>query len=108
MNLLEELPDNNSVYFSDVFHNVMLSHFPNIKLKVKFELKEVSGVNAEIYRGDFHGLLNSFRVPFDYHRVNTEFNGLLSPQDYLGDLGTIKIIDYQYLERLATVFRAVM
>lgn len=105
MLLLNEIPKSSSIYYNDAFHQMLVKHFPHAIENELFTVQDVSGVTAEIYRGDFHGLLQSLRISFDYHRVNTEFNGLVSPLDYLGEAGPVRILNAEFLERVAKIYR---
>lgn len=105
MLLLNELPSTASFYYDDDFHRVLVKHFPYFIENDSFEPKDISGVTAEIYKGDFYGLLLSLRIPFEYHRVNTEFNMLLSPLDYTGEAGPVRVISAKELSRLLNVYQ---
>ena len=97
----------NKNIISDAFHQVALDHFPYIRANNLFSVMPVEGVDAEIYKGDFHGLLDKLGLDRDYHRVQTAFNGLLSPLDYAGDTTTIQVITIEYLIKLTAVHNVV-
>ena len=105
MNLLRELPKLTSVYYQNDFHQVLVKQFPYFIDNELFDVRDINGSVAEIFQGDFYGLLASLRLPFEVHRVNTEFNNLLSPTDYKGEAGAIRVIHMNEMEKLAGVYK---
>lgn len=84
MSLLDNLVVPNS-QVNDLNYYVLLeTHIPYLKTHEQTQYVEVTGQQAEMYRGDFHGLLDSLRVNKKYHYIVTRVNGLLSSTDYDG------------------------
>lgn len=105
MTLLRELPRLASAYYLDDFHRVLVKQFPYFIEKELYDVRDINGSVAEIYTGDFHGLLLSLQLPYEVHRVNTEFNNLLSPLDYAGEAGSIRILRINELEKIAGIYK---
>ena len=97
-----KFPDETTV--SPAFFQVMVDHFPWFKENQKFTAVEVSSKDADVYKGDFHGLLEEMKVPSSYFRIVTAFNGLKSPMDYDGTMPVVKIPSFQEIQRLLSVF----
>lgn len=105
MALINEISSLSSFFYDNNFHNMVVSHFPYFKKNNLFEQKDIGGSIAEIYKGDFLGLLRHLGMPMEYHRITSEFNNLCSPLDYDGDAGSIKIINSSELLRLLNVYK---
>lgn len=108
MSLVRELPKATAIYYKEDFYKVLVKQFPYFIAKEFFDVRDISGVTAEIYRGDFHGLLLSLGLPYELHRINTEFNNLISPIDYPGLPGSIRILRANELEKMATVYKTTL
>lgn len=105
MLLLKELPSTESLFYDEDFHRMLVKHFPYFIENNLFEPRDISGSTAEIYKGDFYGVLLNLGIPFEFHRINTEFNMLSSPLDYKGEAGPIRIIVSKELNRLNNIYK---
>lgn len=105
MTILNEIPKTTSKFYNDDLHKTLVKYFPYINNNNLFDVRTVEGSVGEIYKGDFYGLLASLNIPFELHRINTEFNNLISPIDYTGEIGSIKIIKTSELEKIAGIFK---
>ncbi len=108
MSLKQNLPRYNSLSTLEKFFQVMMDHFPYIRKNGLFEVVTISAVDAEIYRGDFHGLLEKHGIQHPLHRIFTAFNGLNSPLDYDGSKTNIEIINRDVISNCQSIFSVEM
>ena len=109
MSLLELLPRENIDLFDTGLRNMLIAHFPWMKQNDYYEVTPVSGVAAEIYRGDFHGLLTSIGVPVEYHQLYTLFNGYKSSTDFRGDKEDMILLPQrQQINQLVDIYQTRM
>ena len=108
MSLNKELKRENKNINSHAFYQVALDHFPFIRKNNLYAIKGIEGVTAEIYRGDFHGLLNHLGEIPDFNRIQTAFNNLRSPLDFSGQETSIRLISKEYLTKLFAIHKVQM
>lgn len=108
MSLVRELPKTTVLYYKEDFYKVLVKQFPYFITKELFDVRDINGVTSEIYRGDFYGLLLSIGVPYEMHRINTEFNNLISSIDYPGLPGSIRILRANELEKMSTIYKTTL
>lgn len=109
MRLLDFLPLENTDMFEEGLRDMLIAHFPWIKENNYFEATPISGSTAEIFRGDFHGLLKSMGVNENFHQLFTLFNGYKCSSDYQG-LGEDIILMPQlsYINQLVDIYQTKM
>ena len=65
---------------------------------------EVSPVDCDYYKGDFHGLLYKNNIPSYLHWIITRMNGLDSSTDFKEDITRFIIPDVERVNRIREVF----
>ena len=102
--LISNLPTPSPQKRSEAFHHVVVNHFPYIRTNELFTQKPVNDIWCRVYIGDFNGLLQHLGVrPGDY-RMNVEFNGFLSTNDYDGSPILVSIINPEFIDGLLNKF----
>lgn len=97
-----------SIEVSSTFHQVMVEHFPIIKKDSRLHyFRSIDRLTGAIYIGDFYGVLNYLKVPYEYHQLQTEFNGFMKSSDYDGSPMEIMLIETIYIEKISNVFSTV-
>ena len=105
MSLKDNLPDLENPFFDKNFFMVYLSLIPHMVNRGLFTTKAVEEVWAEVYQGDFYGLLQHLKIDKQYHRFVLSFNELKSPLDYTKDRLSIKIPNLEYIGRMMNIYR---
>lgn len=108
MTLIRELNSPTKAAISNEFLQVARDHFTFIRQNNLFQVHPIEGITAEIYTGDFHGLLQHLQLSPDFNHIQTAFNGYLSSLDFQGTEDTIFVISQEYLMKLLTTFRVKM
>lgn len=76
------VPDNQVK--EDLFYVLMESHVPYFRTHAETRYVEVSRQEAEKYKGDLHGLLDTLSVNKKYHYLVMRVNDYTSSQEYDG------------------------
>ena len=105
MSLKDNLPDLENPFFDKNFFMVYLSLIPHMVNRELYTTKAVEEVWAEVYQGDFYGLLQHLKIDSQYHRFVLSFNGFKSPLDYTKNHLSIKIPNLEYIGRMMNIFR---
>ena len=105
MSLIDNLPDLENPFFDKDFFVVYLSLIPHMVKRGLYTTKAVEEVWAEVYQGDFYGLLQHLKIDNQYHRFILSFNELKTPLDYTLDRLSIKIPDLDYIGRMMNIHR---
>ena len=92
-----------SVYETDEFREVLLLHMDMIQKREANSFIEITQQEADMWAGDFYGLLLTKGVRHHLLWLLTVFNGLTSSSDFDGDFLEIKTPDTEYIKRLADV-----
>ncbi len=109
MPLLDFLPVENADMFDTGLRNMLIAHFPWLKNNHYYEVTPVTGVTAEIFKGDFHGLLKSLGVSVEYHQLYTLFNGYKCSTDYQGNgEDMILLPERRYINQLVDIYQTKM
>lgn len=96
-----------SVYETDEFREVLLLHLDMIKKREANSFIEITQQEADMWKGDFHGLLLAKGVRHHLLWLLTVFNDLTNSGDFDADFLEIKTPDADYIERLADVHNTV-
>lgn len=86
------------------FYVLLDSHVAYLTRHPLSEWAQVTGQQAEKYRGDFHGLLDSLSIDKKYHYLITRMNGLVSSGDYDGFVTQILLPDYPTAARFMAIW----
>ena len=98
--LLSRLNVPHPLKVSEGFHHVVINHFPYIRERGLLKQHPMADIYCSIYQGDFYGMLQHLGVPDASYRLNTEFNGFHSSNDYRGEQILVSIIDEEFIETL--------
>jgi hypothetical protein len=104
MSLLGQLPETDMTRLGEDFHHTVVSHFAYIRDNLLFTEEPVDNVYCRVYHGDFHGLLQHLQSSYKDFRVNTEFNGFRSSNDYDGQPIVVRLIQPAFIDQLYTNF----
>lgn len=72
----------------------------NLITDTSFAYARVEPNKANVYIGDFHGLLKSINVTEDLLNLTTRINGLLSSTEFNGDFYEIKLLTPEFIEKI--------
>lgn len=59
------------------------------------------------YQGDFYGLLVANQIPAKYHWIIMRLNNMTSPTEYTGEVLSIIVPGYDFVEDNLVVFRTI-
>lgn len=91
MSLLSRLTTPNPIVKEESYYILLDTHVDYFKKHSKTKYISVTGLQAEKYKGDFHGLLNYLAIDKKLHYLITRMNNLYSSSDYDGELLSIMI-----------------
>jgi hypothetical protein len=96
MNTLENLMDGNPNMDENPNNIIDYAKFININIlsnidESQYNLMEIDPVMANVYIGDFHGLLKEINIINELFTITTVLNGLRSSSDYDGKFFKIKL-----------------
>lgn len=104
MSLLELLPQRDMTRLGEEFHHAVVNHFAYIRDNLLFTEEPVDNVYCRVYHGDFHGLLRHLESSYANFRINTEFNGFRSSNDYDGEPIVVRLIQPSFIDQLYNNF----
>ena len=96
-----------SVYETDEFRDVLLIHLDLIQKRETNSFIDITQQEADMWAGDFYGLLISKGVRPHMLWLLTVFNGLSNSSDYDADFLEIKTPDTEYIKRLVDVHNTI-
>lgn len=94
----------NPVYSDPKFIDLVESHMTYLRSHPNAGHLTITPLEADIYTGDFYGLLQSYHFPSWAHYLILRVNGYLSQTDYDGKYMTFLIPPMDEVELLREVF----
>ena len=89
------------------FYVLLDSHIPYFLSHPQTKTIVIPGLQAERFKGDFHGLLNYLALDKKLHYLITRMNNLFSSSDYAGEETSITLPDPSIVSRVISTFSTV-
>jgi hypothetical protein len=94
----------NPTYYDKNFLLHMESHFTYLASRDGAKQYPVDPHTAYKYRGDFYGLLDTMRIPRQYHSIVMRLNHLSCPGDFKADMESVLIPDLKEIDLIQSVY----
>lgn len=87
------------------FMEFLESHLPKLRQNPSRVTYDADAHRGQKYCGDFYGLLESFRVPYDQHYAIMRMNGFRNPTEYDGRPMVVQSPIVEDVAMLKNIFR---
>lgn len=104
MDIAHLLPVTDQTFQDFRFEDFIESHMEYIINNKIAGTRTVEPDVAEVYAGDFYGLLSYIGLQIDYHYVAMRVNGFSNSADFDGSVMTILIPSTPYLDTLKAIY----
>lgn len=95
------------IWFDVEFRIALEQHLHFLRNDENITHVEVNPVDAEYYKGNFHGLLYKNNIPVYLHWIITRMNGLDSSSDFKETITRFIIPDVERVNRIREVFMTI-
>lgn len=106
MSLLTILNAPNPQVLDQNFYVLLESHLPYLLSHPKTRVVEVTGLSAEKYTGDFHGLLDTLAIDKKYHYLVTRMNAMTCSTEYDGKNTAFMIPDMSVVSAFLSTYNS--
>ena len=106
MSLLSILPQDNDNMKDEAYFRLLESHLSFLRNHPSNTIASATGQVADMFEGDFYGLLNHLRVDIKYHYITMRVNGLYCSSDYDGTQTEIVIPSRDAVNRIDIIFNS--
>ena len=107
MSLAKSIRIPHSRVLQEDFYILMESHIPMLRKHPNTREYEVNGQQAEKYKGDFHGLLQSLDIVKKYHYIITRVNHFNASTDYDGFQTRFVVPDTQTMDMIFSIYNSI-
>jgi hypothetical protein len=104
MSLLNHLPEIDDEENNEAFYRLQETHLEYLRNHTGNRILTVPELQADIYAGDYYGLLNYLRIDKKYHYLVMRINGLFSSGDYNGENVSVIVPSFDVVNRFMTIY----